>query len=158
MSRDKLWTMILEFKGSDLVGRRVELDAVAHVYGGHQRTLATDNLIKDWNVLIRQTSLHTLNQWFLTFLVFTLNRSLRTSRIIYHNIIIIEPRWLGTSALNLVVLICCGRSVRIKTVWIRQGTLNRGSSEWQMSTCFSCFLLAVGILKKIFCIYKNDLF
>jgi hypothetical protein len=36
-----------------------------------------------------------------------------------------------------------------------QGTLNRGSVGWQMSTCF---LLAVCIMKKIFCLYKNDLF
>ncbi len=26
------------------------------------------------------------------------------------------------------------------------------------STCFSCFLLAFGIMKKIFCLYKNNLF
>ena len=47
MSRDKLGAMILELEGSDLVGRRVELDAVAHVHGGHQRTLAAHNLIND---------------------------------------------------------------------------------------------------------------
>ncbi len=29
-----------------------------------------------------------------------------------------------------------------------QGTLNRGSVGWQMSTCFSCFKLAIGIMKK----------
>ncbi len=45
-----------------------------------------------------------------------------------------------------------------KRLGLGQGTLNRGRVDWQMSTCFSCFLLAIGIMKKIFCLYKNNLF
>ncbi len=42
---------------------------------------------------------------------------------------------------------------------VNQGTLNRGSVGWQMSTCFSCFYSAIGIMKKkTFCFERNHLF
>jgi len=39
-----------------------------------------------------------------------------------------------------------------------QGILKRGSVGWQMSTHFSCLLLAVGILNINISYYQNDLF
>ncbi len=41
--------MIFKLEGSDLICRRVELDAIAHIDGGHQRTFAANHLINDWN-------------------------------------------------------------------------------------------------------------
>jgi len=50
----------------------------------------------------------------------------------------------------------------VKYTWlvlsIMAGNTEQGSVSWQMITCFSCFKLAVGIVKKICCFNRNDLF
>jgi hypothetical protein len=49
MSRDELGAMVLEFGGPDLVGRRVEANAVPDVDFRHQGAFAAHNLSKKIN-------------------------------------------------------------------------------------------------------------